>query len=129
MLQLKRFFKTVLRYKTSTLLTLLSLTVAFLGIITLTLYVSFEKSFDRFHVNNESIYRLETIMSGSAIPAVMSGVISANVPEIRSIVTLRPWWAEVASKKQAEKNESFSSSMTYADSTFFDVFSFNLIYF
>ena len=128
MLQLKRFFKTVLRYKTSTLLTLLSLTVAFLGIITLTLYVSFEKSFDRFHVNNESIYRLETIMSGSAIPAVMSGVISANVPEIRSIVTLRPWWAEVASKKQAEKNESFSSSMTYADSTFFDVFSFNLIY-
>lgn len=128
MLQLKRFFKNVLRYKTSTFLTLLSLVVAFLGIIILGLYVSFEKSFDKFHDNKESIYRLETVMSGSTIPAVMSGVISGNVPEIKNIVTLRSWWAEVSSKEQAEKNESFLSSMMYADSTFFDIFSFKLIY-
>lgn len=127
MLQLKRFFKTVLRYKTSTLLTLLSLTVAFLGIITLTLYVSFEKSFDRFHKNLESTYRLETLMYGSALPAVMSSIVAEKVPEIQSLVTIRPWSSEVSSKQQAEAKIGFSSSLIYADSTFFDVFSFDLV--
>ncbi|MGE0077350.1 MAG: ABC transporter permease [Bacteroidales bacterium] len=127
MLQVKRFFKTVLRYKTSTLLTLLSLVVAFLGIIVLTMYVSFERSFDKFHKNGASIYRLETLLYGSALPTVMGGIISEKVPEVESLVTLRSWNAEVSSKKQVEENVSFSSSLFYADSTFFDVFSFDLV--
>lgn len=127
MLQLKRFFKTVIKYKTSTYLTLLSLIVSFLGIIILSLYVSFEKSFDRFNKNGNNIYRIETLQYGSALPAVMSKLVIDKIPEVENIVTLRSWNFEVASEKQKESNINFSADSYFADSSFFNIFSFPLI--
>ncbi|MGD9976972.1 MAG: ABC transporter permease, partial [Bacteroidales bacterium] len=127
MLQLKRFFKTVIKYKTSTYLTLLSLIVSFLGIIILSLYVSFEKSFDKFNKNGNNIYRIETLQYGSALPAVMSKLVIDKIPEVENIVTLRSWNFEVASEKQKESNINFSADSYFADSSFFNIFSFPLI--
>ncbi len=42
---IKRLFKSILKYKT---LSLLSLVISFLGIIILTLYISYERSYGRF---------------------------------------------------------------------------------
>src|SRR5690554_4881062 len=56
MRSLKQLFKTIIKYRLSSGLTLISLVVAFLGIIVLSLYVSYEQSFDGFHENKDDIY-------------------------------------------------------------------------
>lgn len=124
MLRLKQIFKTILKYKTSTVLTLLSLVISFVGIIFLTLYVSFEKSFDRFHDNAPSIYRLETRMEGSAVPAIEKDVIQQNIPEVEKITPFSFGSAKISTSKLSETNVRFESSMLYSDNSFFDIFTF-----
>ena len=55
---MKKIFKTIAKYRLSSILTLISLVVAFLGIVVLTLYVSHERSFDGFHKNSDDIYNV-----------------------------------------------------------------------
>ena len=127
MFQFKRILKSILKYKTSSVLTLLSLIISFTGIIILTLYVSFEKSFDRFHENAESAYRLETKDDGSWLPATMSEVIKKSIPEVESVT---PIWSDekfITTPKLNETNTKFSSDIYFADSSFFDIFTFPLI--
>lgn len=52
---MKKIFRTIVKYRLSSILTLISLVVAFLGIIVLTLYVSYERSFDGFHKNRDNL--------------------------------------------------------------------------
>jgi len=127
MLQFKRFLKTIIKYKTSTYLTLLSLVVAFLGIIILTFYISFENSFDRFNVKGKNIYRLETLQYGSALPANMCKLITDNVPEVEDLVTFRNMRMELSSEEQLEKNIKFHEQICFAGNSLFNMFSFPLI--
>lgn len=77
---IKQILKTVVKYRISSTLTLISLIVAFLGIIVLTLYTSYEKSFDGFHKND--IYLMSfNIDMGSALPVPMAELVKSNVPE------------------------------------------------
>lgn len=127
MLQFKRILKSILKYKTSSGLTLLSLVISFTGIIILTLYVSFEKSFDRFHQNGDSIYRLELRGEGSWLPAKMSPVIKQNIPEIKAITRLTYRRDFITTPELNETNTKFLSHYYFADSTFFEMFSFPLV--
>ena len=125
---MKRLFKTLLKHKTSSLLTLLSLVISFVGIIIITLYVSFEKSYDRFNQNISSVYRFETLEYGSWVPATMSKVITDNIPEIDKLVVLSSNQCKVSTPKLNEINTNFQSDCLYAGNDFFDVFTFRLIY-
>lgn len=127
MLQFKRILKSILKYKTSSGLTLLSLIISFTGIIILTLYVSFERSFDRFHKNSDSVYRLELRGEGSWLPAKMSPVIKQNIPEIKAITRLTHRQNYISTPELNETNVKFLSDYYFADSAFFEMFSFPLI--
>ena len=127
MIQLKRTCKSILKYKTSSILTLLSLIISFTGIIILGLYVSFEKSFDQFHENVESVYRLETKEGGGWLPAAMSQVIKENVPEIEAITPLWNDKQDLTTPDLAEINVKFPTQVYFADSAFFNIFSFPLL--
>ncbi|MFV0376295.1 MAG: ABC transporter permease, partial [Mangrovibacterium sp.] len=127
MIQLKRILKSILKYKTSSGLTLLSLVISFTGIIILTLYVSFEKSFDRFHTNRDSIYRLELRGEGSWLPAKMSTVIKNQIPEVGQITRLSSNNAFVTTPELNETNTKFEADCYWADSVFFNMFSFSLL--
>ena len=65
-----------------------SLIISFSGMIILVLYVSFEKSFDRYNKNYRTVYRLETQLYGSNIPAPMGVEIEKNLPSIEALTTL-----------------------------------------
>ncbi len=125
---MKRLIKGLIKYKTSTLLTLISLVISFLGIIVIVLYVSFEKSFDTFHANKELIYRFETLEYGCWVPAVIDKIIVENVPEVDKLVVCSFDHAKVSTPELAQQNQNFETSMLYADSSFFDIFSFDVIY-
>lgn len=127
MIQIKRILNTILKYRTSSVLTLLSLVISFVGIIILTLYVSFEKSFDRFHENAASIYRLETKEYKSSVPAVISDIIQKNVPEIEKLCVLNFNNGKISTPALEQANSGFRSDMLFVSDSFFDLFSFPLL--
>jgi len=118
--------KAILKYKTSSVLTLLSLIISFLGIIILTLYVLFEKSFDQFNKNASSVYRFETIQYGSSVPAAIRNLITDKVPEVEDLTVLMHYEGKVTTPKLAETNMSFHASLLYATNSFFNIFTFPL---
>ncbi len=127
MIQLKRILKTILKYRTSSVLTLFSLVISFVGIIVLTLYVSFEKSFDHFHENARSVYRLESRAYTSWLPATMCEIIKKDIPEVKAITPI--WTANqpITTPELKDSNIEYQSAIYFADSAFFEMFSFPLV--
>lgn len=126
MLQTKRIIKSILKYRISSSLTLLSLIISFTGIIILTLYVSFEKSYDRFHKNANSIYRVELVQGSSFLPGNLGPIIKQNIPETKAVTRIASYNGYVTTPKLDETNTKFSTNTYFADSTFFEMFSFPL---
>lgn len=127
MIQFKRILKAVLKYRTSSVLTMISLVVSFVGMIVLTLYVSFEKSFDRFHEKGSLVYRLETKAYGSSVPAAITDVIEKSVPEVDQLCVFFFRDGKLTTPKLEEANTAFRTDMLFAGDSFFDLFSFPLL--
>ncbi len=127
MLQLKQIWKSILKYKVSSGLTLLSLIISFTGIIILTLYVSWEKSYDRFHKDIDSIYRLETVLYGEAVPATIGKTIKTEIPEVTDLTALAPYFGgTISTSELLDKNIKFETKAAFAEQDFFNIFSFPL---
>ncbi len=128
MQKITHIFRSIIKYKTASVFTVLSLVTAFLCIIIITLYVSFEKNFDNFHTNGDSIYRVETSYS-SSIPAITAEVIKENIPEVAAV---SPLWGGMGSKaytpEMEVKNESVSAITVYVGEEFLRMFSFPLLH-
>ncbi len=123
----KQIKKSIFKYKTHTGFTLLSLLVSFTGIIILTLYISHEKSFDSFHTNNSSLYRLETVMYDNNLPAKLEDFISQEIPEVENLtVFCFDGNDRITSSKTNQQNTSISSELITAQNSFFKLFSFPL---
>lgn len=125
--RIKNTLRSILKYKTASVFTVLSLVTAFLCIIIIALYVSFERSYDTFHVNNESIYRVE-INQSNGIPAVVADVISENTPEVAEVSAI---WnrgrSKLATIEMESNNEFIVGNALYAEGGFLRMFSFPLL--
>jgi len=126
MLQFKRILKSILKYKTSSGLTLLSLIISFTGIIILALYVSWEKSYDKFHENADAVYRFETALYGDDVPAKIGNIIRENVPEVDKLTSLWTYRGKITTPKLKETNVGFEKSAMFAEENFFNIFTFPL---
>jgi putative ABC transport system permease protein len=128
MFKIRQIIKVLRKFRTSSLLTILSLVISFLGVIVITLYVSFEKSFDSFNVNKESVYRFETKEYGPALPAPAASLIEKNIPEVDKQVVL--WFDEsqATTPKLKESNIKYYTSGVWAGDKFFDIFTLPLEY-
>ena len=128
MFKLKSIYKSIVKYPTSLVLNVLSLIIAFTGIITLMLYISYENSFDTYNKNYHHIYKIEIGKPGSTVPAVVSPIIRKNIPEIENITPL--WFVDypLTTNVLKAKRISFNSSGIYAKNDILDIFTFPLIY-
>ncbi len=126
MLQLKQIIKSFFKNKLSSILSLLSLVMAFTGIIIISLYVSFENSFDKFHKNREHIYRLETKSDQSWLPAIMSETIKDNFPEVENITPAEYEYYDIKTLGLNKENISFDSKVYFVNNSFFQIFTFPL---
>ncbi len=125
---LKQLLKTIFKYRLSSGLTILSLVVAFLGIIILSLYVSYERSFDKFHKNGDDIYRIcFGYDNGANMPVPMKKLVEDNIPEVENAVVFSGWWNNQLYLQRKSKKEAVSAQMMAASKDFFSVFSFPLI--
>lgn len=127
MLQLRRIFKTILKYRIASFMTIGSLVISFLGMIIITLYVSFEKSFDRFNENYKSVYRIETQNAGCHVPVVMGKEIEKNIPEIEALTTVFFARENVSTPASYRASISYPSEMLYCDNRLFDIFTLPLL--
>ena len=95
------------------------------------LWVSNERSFDRFHTNRDSIYRLikETGTNGkdmldARIPYPLAETIMGKIPEVKYYTR----YQGVDSWKISYENKSFYNDfLSTADSTFFQIFTFPFV--
>ncbi len=125
---MKQLFKTIFKYRLSSILTLVSLVVAFLGIIVLTLYVSYERSFDGFHKNKNDIYLMSFKYDmGSSLPVPMEELIRHEVPEIERSVVMREWWNNEFYRTDQTPRDAIRKKAMHASADFFTMFDFPLI--
>lgn len=128
----KNYFKTALRnlirHKSYSILNISGLAIGMAASILILLWVQNELSYDRFHRNADEIYRITVVASdqfkAAVNPAGMPAGLRSEMPQIKNTVRLsHPSTAlfETGTRKFEEKR------VFYADSTFLDVFSFELL--
>jgi putative ABC transport system permease protein len=97
-------------------------------------YVDFELSYDRFHENAEQIYRTTKSFYQNGEyrgTGIISGyaegpLLRADLPEVKTYVRTHPMYggAVVTYQGDGEPVVFFEEDMQFADSTFFDVFTY-----
>ncbi len=129
---LKVALRNLLRHKLYSFINMFGLAVGICAIILILAYIEFELSFDDFQANGKHIYRVSVkdlkegnIESESPVfVAALGPAMLRDIPEVENYVRLRtPRTEYLSSGVQSLKVEG----IVYADSTFFDVFSFHLI--
>jgi putative ABC transport system permease protein len=151
-INLKLAFRNIFRNKLYTAINIIGLSVASAFCILVYLYVKNEQSFDRFHRDDDRLFRVEQTDVFSSFdrnkpkknffsllmrneeqknlittPVVFAGAIKANFAEVENairIVELQDPVVRIDNQSFKEKNQN----VIYADADFFSVFSFPLIY-
>ena len=147
---LKLAFRNIFRNKLYTTINIIGLSVASAFCILVFLYVKSEHSFDRFHLDQDRLFRLETNDNSPAndadkpkknffsfmmkdaeqnnllvTPPVLAIDLKRTFPEIESAVRLMGFYNPIV----RVGNQSFreKDNVTYADEDFFKVFNYPLV--
>ncbi len=132
----KNYFKVSIRYMLRqpvyTFINVLGLALGLVGCLFISMFVWNEIAFDRFHDNANNIYRLvqETDEGSSAKTAGgHADLVKQSIPDVETTVRVAPWKRTITVTAPLSSEQSVYSEpgFIYADPTFFDVFSFQLI--
>lgn len=138
MIMLLSFLKITLRnfwrYKLFSIINITGLTIGLACSILIFLYVRDELSYDKFHNNYENIYRIKvkTVIQGNESEFVHTGVAVGNIfvdqiPEVIKSTRMLHATSNGTLSVLVHENAYAESNVFYADSCFFDVFSFDMI--
>ncbi|HUX58411.1 MAG TPA: FtsX-like permease family protein [Bacteroidales bacterium] len=129
--RLKIIFRSLLSNKLHSALNVAGFAIGISSFILILLYVDRELTYDRFHKNFSNIYKL-TLGNEFNTMAPFAVVMKDKIPEIKKIVRIDydmgGGVSPILRVKKGDENKSFQiKDIIYADSTFFDIFTFNLI--
>ena len=123
-------FRNILKNKISSSINLIGLSVALASCIVIFLYIKQELSYDNFHANKDRLYRLGVVVDSptdhdktSQTPMPAAPAISGVFPEIEKIS--RVYFSSKDNFIYGEKRIK-ENNLIFADSTFFEMFSFEL---
>jgi len=132
----KNYFKTALRHfwknKTSSAINIVGLTIGLTCCLLIALYIQHELSYDDFEKNGKRIARviMEYQFAGSSASTKgnftsvrVAPVLKQNFPEVESSIKMTQYERVVRYQEKMINEKKF----LYADSTFFDIFSFTLL--
>jgi len=121
------------RHRGYTLINIFGLTIGLASTIFILLYVINEMSYDRFHEKSDRIYRVwisgtmpATEMRHAVTSPPMAEALLNDYPEVEQSVRIRKAGGWIVRQGDRIFNES-DEEFIFADSTFFDVFSFKLL--
>ncbi len=125
-------FRNLIRQKGYSLINILGLSIGLAAFILIVLFVRHELSFDRFHEKSDRIYRLcvKGMISGDPLNVAVSApptgeAMKREYPEVIAFTRLDEQPQSVLFSYGDKK--FYQDGLLYVDSTFFDVFSFDLI--
>ena len=129
---LKIICRNILSNKLHSIINIAGLAVGISSFILILLYVNHELTFDRFHKNFNNIYKL-TLGNGFYTMAPFAVVLNDKVPEIEKIARIDfdmgGGKSPLLKVKKGNETKTFQiNDIIYADSTFFDIFSFKVIH-
>jgi putative ABC transport system permease protein len=127
---LKSAWRNLLHNKIYALINILGLSLGLACVTMIMLYVKDELSFDRFHKNGNSIYRIFSEASGpdgnmrrmGITGGIQGPLFTQKIPEIREFVRVQGGYGNLK-----KGNEIIQPVILKADSNFFSVFSFPLL--
>lgn len=107
------------------------LVVALTSVLAISIYVSFQLSFDRFHQDYERIYRINAVHRDGAadvltasVPSALGAAIKAEIPELKSYTIISDWGQAL----MRHEDKIVRSEVLEADSSIFNIFTFNIIH-
>lgn len=124
--------RNILKHKFFSAINILGMTIGITACLLIILYIADELSYDRFHRSAERIYQVglhgkiggQDIHTANTCPP-MSAVLVSELPEVEASTRLAPHWGKPSIKFG---NNAFTEEKTfYADSNFFQFFSFELL--
>ena len=118
---LRTYLKHLRRNKMYTIITLSGFAISLAFIILLSIYIQQETSVDQFHRNKDRIYRLAHEGSATFAP-VIGKTLQEKYPEIESFVSILEGEDIISSNAETHLRIDY----LFADSTFFNIFSFPL---
>ncbi|MEP2026803.1 MAG: FtsX-like permease family protein [Reichenbachiella sp.] len=133
---LKIAFRNLTRNKVFSVINILGLAVGMGVCLLIYQYIHFELSFDDFHENGEQVFRLtredlrgsEIIDRGINVQEKLGVLGKERIPEIRKMVRIHDSFGDLVFMTKDNEKVFQEANYWYADSTFFDVFSFPLKY-
>ena len=128
-------FRQLVRNKFYTGITVTGLAIGIACVFLIAQYLRQELSYDRFHDGAENIYRIAWINNNSQTrtPHPMAQAMVQDFAEVESAVSLSPLWGPGLTRaiftiRNPEKDVRYDESNVLAvDSTFFKVFSFQVV--
>jgi len=132
----KNYLKIILRnfrkYKGFSFINLAGFTIGLTAFILIFLYIRHELSYDRFHNNADTIYRIITKRKGvfrrgtdmyNTTPPILAPILKADFPEINDVVRVTRS-GDIVSYNDKTYNVN---GVFYVDPDFFDMFTFPLV--
>lgn len=132
---LKNYFnvaiRNILKHKFFSAINVFGMTIGVAACLLIILYIADELSYDRFHANADRIYQVglhgkiggQDIRVSNTCPP-MAAALVAEIPEVESATRIIPYFGRPAIKY--EEKILTEEKVLYADSNFFDFFSFAL---
>lgn len=128
-------FRSLMKRKAYTMINVAGLSIGLTAVIIIALFVLFETSYDRFHDRADQIYRIAWMSENpqTRTPHPMAQAIASDFAEVDAAVTLSPLWGPGLTrrtfpvKKPTDDTWLEEKDILGVDSTFFEVFDFELI--
>lgn len=117
---LKIAFRNLLRQKEYTFINLSGLTIGLASCILIGLWVNYEQSYDSYHTQKDSIYRV-TYESSAATPPPLANALSMDFPDLID-KTVRFWPIQSPSDLVYNDEIITEKDISFTDPTIFDVF-------
>ena len=130
---IKTAWRNLLKRKVFSLINILGLAIGLACFLLISMYVVDELSFDRFHQKADRIFRVHSniVFGGTELKLgvcsdPMGATLKKDYPEVEEFTRIY----NSEGSKQIKKGNEFitEAAVTYADSTFFDVFSFEPLF-
>ncbi len=128
-------YRNLVKRKIYSIINIAGLSVGLAAVILISLFLSDELSYDKFHKDAANIYRIAWMSDNpqTRTPHPMAQAMVQDFPEVEAAVSLSPLWGpgltiRTFSLKNPEEDTWYEEkNILSVDSTFFDVFSFKII--
>jgi len=129
-------FRNIVKHKASTFMNVLSLSVGIACFVFIFIYLEGELGYDRFHKDADRIHRVAIDFVDSngrrlpdaTTPPALAPALKSNFPEVEASVRVYPNWGTKFLLGTSPEQRYFEEGLVRTDSTFFEVFSFPLLY-